>query len=115
MTSRAGHWSQCIRDYRPTRGGYCPGCQRDLPYFATISAAHEAHALQLLAAGRPIDAVKYLHEHCDLAIGDGKRTVAHMYPLAFRPLGPPCALCDKLLRTPRAKLCVECGARRTDD
>jgi hypothetical protein len=27
-------------------------------------------------------------------------------------LGPPCSACGKLLRTPRAKLCAECGAPR---
>lgn len=28
--------------------------------------------------------------------------------------GPPCADCGKPLRTPRARICVACGARRTD-
>jgi hypothetical protein len=69
--------------------------------------------MSLVSEYRIIEAIKQLREITGCTIADAKLALAHMYDNG-RPLGPPCVHCGRPLRTPRARLCAECGARVSD-
>jgi hypothetical protein len=112
MSSQAAPQSRCIGGYRPSLGGYCSGCSRELPRVTAATPDEEAQLLGLIDASRTVDAIKYARERFGLELAQSKLLVEHMYSGGIRPLGPPCASCGALLRTPFAKLCAECGASR---
>jgi mobilome CxxCx(11)CxxC protein len=72
---------------------------------------HEERTVALIQSGQTVAAIKFLREETGCSLALAKEMVEHMYGSIRRPLGPPCASCGSPLRTPRAKLCAECGAR----
>jgi predicted amidophosphoribosyltransferase len=112
MSSQAAPERRCIGDYRPSLGGFCSGCSRELPRVAAATPDDEARLLRLIDASHTVDAIKYVRERFGLELSQSKLLVEHMYSGGIRPLGPPCPSCGTPLRTPQAKLCANCGASR---
>jgi len=112
MSSQAAPEHRCVGSYRPSVGGFCSGCSRELPRVAAATPDDEAALLGLIEASRTVEAIKYARERFGLELAESKLLVEHMYPGGIRPLGPPCASCGTPLRTPQARLCAECGASR---
>ena len=75
-----------------------------------VKAEDESHVRWLIKSGRMVVATKFFRDRFALNLADSKLMVYHMHDWA-RPLGPPCSKCGKPLRTPRARICVECGTR----
>jgi hypothetical protein len=112
MSSQAAPEHRCIGGYRPSLGGFCTGCSRELPRVTAATPDHETQLMSLIDASRTVDAIKYARERFGLELSQSKLLVEHMYSGGVRPLGPPCPSCGTPLRTPQAKLCAECGANR---
>lgn len=115
MPSQAFHHSKCISDYRPSKGGHCSGCGKDLPRTARASSIDEAHIRSLIGSGHTVGAIKYVRERFRVSLADSKLIIHHMHGAGVRAPGPPCEKCGTPLRTLRARMCVECGSRRGSD
>jgi len=104
---------------------YCWRCRMDIPMLDEAEWAE----VQPLLANALEEIERYRAEHgvsLDEAkrVGYGKGALEHYFQITgFRETnanalwhhrlslyGPPCGTCGKPLRTPRAKLCAECGA-----
>src|SRR6187399_268121 len=74
-------------------------------------STHDEQTLALIRNGRSVSAIKFLRDNTGCDLSAAKEMVEHMYASTHRPLGRPCPSCGVPLRTPRAKLCTQCGAR----
>src|SRR5690242_21422843 len=106
MSSQAAPQHRCIGGYRPSVGGYCSGCSRELPHVTAATPDEEAQLLGLIDASRTVDAIKYARERFGLELAQSKLLVEHMYSGGISAIGPPCDSCGSPLRTPQAKVCV---------
>jgi hypothetical protein len=95
----------------PSKGGTCARCGKFIAPLPGAMSKHDEQTLALIRNGLTVSAIKLLRDNTGCDLRAAKEMVEHMYGLTQRPLGPPCASCGAPLRTPRAKLCAECGAR----
>lgn len=110
--NKRGHrpW-ECVTDISPASGGKCSGCDAEIPAFSGVTQSIEAELRELVARGEPVSAIRRLRDVSGASLAECKLWVAHSWSQEWRPAGPPCANCGARLRTPRAKLCAECGTR----
>lgn len=102
----------CISTYRPTQGAHCFNCKRVIPRIPNATADDDARLEALLKTGSPMEVNRYFRERLHVDYPTSKLAVMHMYDGWQRPVGPPCEKCGSYLRTPRARMCVNCGWRR---
>ena|SRR5687768_6123833 len=107
FAGRAAH----ADDLLPSKGGVCERCGKFVAALPKATEKHDEQAVAFIQDGRTVSAIKFLREQTGCDLTAAKEMVEHMYGLILRPLGPPCVSCGAPLRTPRAKLCAECGAR----
>lgn len=95
----------------PSKGGTCARCGKFIAPILGATSMHDERTVVLIQNDHAVSAIKFLCDETGCSLAVAKEMVEHMYGLTRRPLGPPCASCGAPLRTPRAKLCAECGAR----
>jgi hypothetical protein len=88
MSSRAASQQPCITGYRPTLGGFCSGCSRELPRVTAATPDDEAQLLGFIEASRTTDAIKFARERFGLGLSQSKLLVEHMYS-GGKPAAPP--------------------------
>ncbi len=82
---------------------YCWRCQMDVPML------EEQEAADVLGGGN--DRSRILGRYRELT-GFSETNPNAVWHHVSSLHGPPCAFCGKPLRTPRAKMCAACGAKR---
>jgi hypothetical protein len=102
---------KCDDDLLPSKGGTCARCGKSISPVPGATPADDEQMRALVRNGQPVSAIEFLREKTGCGLAVAKEMVDHMYGAVVRPLGPPCRSCGAPLRTPRAKFCVQCGAR----
>ena len=106
---------------------YCWRCRMDVPMLtepewelvaphlrdaiAQIKRYREEHRCSMLEARKSGFGRRALEVYEQLT-GFRETFAESLYHHRLSQFGPPCEKCDRLLRTPRARTCVECGHRR---
>jgi hypothetical protein len=104
---------------------YCWRCKREVPMLEEhewekisprlqdggqeIKEYRRAHGASLHEAEKQIYGQGALEHHFKIT-GFRETSVDALWHHRLTRFGPPCQVCGKPLRTPRAKLCAECGA-----
>lgn len=94
----------------PTRGEFCPKCEKHIPRFSELDPVTES---QLRAMDDSFERIKRRRELTGCSLGWSKLWCLHPdgpHPVFGDPNASPCPKCGKRLRTSLAKQCVECGA-----
>jgi hypothetical protein len=104
---------------------FCWRCKEDRPFFDerewsqiepiakqrvhAIKAHRAKHRSTLSEAVHAVDS-RAEFGHFPLLAGHPNANPTDLWHHRLAKHGPPCNVCGKLLRTPRARRCVECGA-----
>jgi hypothetical protein len=68
-----------------------------------------AHGVSLAEAKDAVSGAGALKRYFEIT-GHRETNIQALWHHRLSLFGPPCSVCDKPLRTPRAKMCAECGS-----
>ena len=88
----------------PSRGVFCPKCQKFIPTFESFDTEYE----RLLAQPRPA-LIRELRARTGCNQVFAKIWAAHPDGPHAAVIHPPCPFCGRPLFTERSKQCVQCG------